>query len=289
MPSSFKHNKKRNSGLVFEFLVRRVGLTMVDKDPESYVKALGVIKKYFGPGQPLAKEREIFDVIVKSRGLNEQAARRVLDEVKGYVGELDQRKIEIKKSNLIKDVHHTFGQDFFDVHRIPQYRLFASIQMLIEQYKNEAQRKNISEGVQRIQLEESLVKYMASTPTQPSTTARGEKVDSLVAALAMKKFEQRYSGAMNEGQKKTLRRFMNYSMTGNKEQFEREMEEERGRLLENLQKSRDLACFKDDRIMSQRMDEALDSLRRLNNMSSEGSVQEILLYQKLLQEIESNE
>lgn len=286
MPSSFKHNKKRNSGLVFEFLVRRLGLTMVERDPELYLKTVGIVKKYYSPGQPLEREKEVFDVISKSRGLTESSARRVLEEVKKHVNGLDQRKVEIKKSNLIKEVHYTFGQDFFDVHRIPEYRLYASIQMLIEQYRTSGQ---LAEGVQRIELEEGLVKFMSSPKETGPVGTKGERVDGLVASLAMRKFEQRYSGALNEAQKKTLRRFMNYSMTKNSDQFRREMEEEKKQLLEGLRSSQMLVCFHDDKVMGQRMDEAVQALEGLRDMTSESTVQELLLYHKLLQEIQSDE
>jgi len=287
MSSTFRHNKKRNTGLVYEQLVRRMALSMVDRDPENYLKALSIVKKYYSPGQPLAKEREIFEVISKSHGLSEQVARKVLSEIVKYASSIDEAKIDIKKSNLIKDIHHTFGQDFFNVHRVSEYRLLASVQLLIEQSRNKKQ--NISEGVQKIQLEESLIKYMTVPLQENSSKNRGEKVDGLVAALAMKKFEQRYSGSLNESQKKTIRRFMNYSMTGNKDQFKREMEEERKGLLEKLEASRGMKCFKDDNVMGQRLNEALDSLRALSDVSSEKAVQELLLFHKLTAEIDSEE
>lgn len=289
MSSSFKHNKKRNSGLVYEFLVRRLGLTMVDRDPESYLKTVGIVKKYFSPGMPLEREKEVFNVIAKSRGLNESTARRVLGEVQKHITGLDPKKVEIKKSNLIKEVHYTFGQNFFDVHRIPEYRLYASIQMLIEQYRINASGANITEGVQKIQLEEGLVKFMTSPKGAEQQGTKGERVDGLVASLAMRKFEQRYSGALNEAQKLTLRRFMNFSMTKNKDQFSREMEEEKEQLLEGLRSAQKLVCFHEDKVMGQKMDEAVQVLEGLRDMTSEASVQELLLYHRLLQEIESDE
>jgi hypothetical protein len=288
MTSVFNHNKKRNSGLIYEFLVRRMGLTLVDQDPESYLKTIGIIKRYYSAGQPLAREKDVFDVICRSRGLNENAARRILNEVYKHVQEFDNRKIDIKKSNLIKEIHYAFGKDFFDIHRIPEYRLFASIQMLIEQYRSSSS-KSINEGVSKIQLEESVVKYMTLPVGNPLINIKGEKVDSLVATLAMKKFEERYSDALNESQKKTLRRYMNYSMTGNKEQFGREMEEERKFLIESLNNSKELSCFQEDTVMSGRLSEAINSLNQINDMTSESAVQELLLYHKLFSEIQSDE
>ena len=288
MSSTFKHNKKRNSGLIYEFLVRRMGLAMVDRDPESYMKAVAIIKKYYSAGQPLAKEREVFEVISRAKGLSENTSRKVLFEVKKHICSLDSKKIEIKKSNLIKEVHYSFGQDFFDVHRIPQYRLYASIQMLIEQYKRSAS-ASISEGVQKIQLEEGLSKYMSGQVQKVSQQVKGEPVDGLVAALAMKKFEETYSGALNESQKKTLRKFMSYSMTANSDQFAREMEEDRKSILGKLKEKSNLKCFREDEVMLKRLSESINSLESLKNMTSENTVQEILLYQKLVQEIESDE
>lgn len=260
---------------------------MVDNNPNLYLKTVSLVRKYFSEGQPLAREKEVFDAIVKSRGLTEQSARKILQEVQKHVGSADKKKLEIKKNNLIKEIHHTFGQDFFDVHRIPEYRLYASIQTLIEQYRNNE--SHLNEGIQKIQLEEALVKFMTSQPTHLLEGTKGEKVDGLVATLAMRKFEERYSGSLTESQKKTLRRFMNFSMTGNEVQFRREMTEEKAHLLEGLAKVRDLACFSDDKVMGQRMDEALKSLKELTDLTSESSVQELLLFHKLLQEINSNE
>lgn len=287
MPTSFNHNKKRNSGLVYEFLVRRMGLTMIDSDPDAYMRSLSIIKKYYANGTPLSKEKEIFDVIRRNRGLSEQAARQSLKEIKDYVRSLDFKKIDIKKSNLIKEINMTFGKDFFDVHRIPEYRLLASIQMLVDQYKTAS--NTITESVQKIQLEESVVRFMMSSDSRKPESPRGEKVDSLVASLAMKKFEERYSESMNEDQKKVLRLFMNYSMTGNKQHFQREMEKDRDSVVKRLTESRNDIVFKEDKIMAKKMDEALSIAKSLKDMTADESVQEMLLFHKLLSEIESNE
>lgn len=286
--SGFRHNKKRNSGLVYEFLVRRLASTVVDKDPESYLKAVSIVKKYFAEGQPLHQEKEIFEVISKSRNLSETSARNLLAEMKRCVQQLNTKKVDIKKSNLIKEINYSFGKDFFDVHRVPEYRFLASVQLLIELYRQEGESR-LSESAEKIQLEESLVKYMMSSPSQTSKQIRGEKVDGLVASLAMKKFEERYSGALCEAQKKTLRKFMNYSMTGNKEQFQREMLEEREGIMKKLQSSRNLKYFADDKVMAERMDEAIGHLSKLDEVTSDSSVQDILLFHRLVQEINSDE
>lgn len=284
---SFRHNKKRNSGLVYEFLIRRMASTMVNRDPEKYLKAVGIVKKYFSPGQPLAREKEIFDAVVKNRGMTEASARRLISQIHEHVKNLDSRKVEIKKSNLIKDVNYAFGQDFFTVHRVPEYRLFASVQMMIEQIR---QGSNVlAENVERIQLEESLVRFLVAPLSESPSKSSGREVDGLAAALAMRKFEERYSGVLTEAQKKTVRRYMNYSMIGNKEQFNREMEEERAGLLKKIRESSALPYFKADQVMSTRLDEAVTRLSSIKDLTTDSAVQELMLYHKLSAEIDADE
>lgn len=283
---SLKHRKKRNTALVYEFLVRRMASTMVDQDPDSYVAALQITRKYFKAGQPLAEERELFDAVVNSRGLSEQAAHRVLQDVQRHARNSDERLLEIKKSNLIKDVNYTFGQDFFDVHRVREYRLLASVQMLLDRYR----RSNapLNEDVEKIRLEEGLVKYM--TTIEPAAIPQApHQVDSLVARLAMKKFEERYSGSLNEAQKLTLRKFMNFTMTGDRDKFSNEMVQEKVLIEQELRDAQDLGVFAEDSVMHERLSEARCYLKDMKDLTTESAVQDILLYQNLLKEIGSND
>ena len=283
---NLKHRKKRNTALVYEFLVRRMASTMVDRDPDSYLKALEITKRYYGAGQPLAVEKSLFDAIVQNRGVSGQAASRILQDVQRHARGTDQRLLEIKKSNLIKDVNYAFGLDFFDVHRIREYRLLASIQMLLDRYRNP--NAPLNEDVEKIHLEESLVKYMTSNPTQVTTQA--QPVDSLVASLAMRKFEERYSGVLSEGQRLTLRRFMNYTMTGDRDRFEREMKETIGEVVTKLSAARNTSEFTEDKVMEERLTEAFAKIGEIatGDVTTESAVQDVLLYQRLTAEIDSD-
>lgn len=282
---SLKHRKKRNAALVYEFLVRRMASTMVDQDPEAYLQTLQITKRYYATGQPLAEEKALFDAVVQNRGLSEKAAQQVLAEVQRHARSTDQRLLEIKKSNLIKDVNYTLGQDFFDVHRIREYRLLASLQMLIDRYRNTE--APLSEDVERIKLEEGLVTYMTTTEPQP-VASNQQPVDSFVASLAMKKFEERYSGALNEAQRRTLRGFMNYTMTGDQARFAKEMRGEYERIKNGLKEAFGRREFVEDNVMAERLGEAVRKFKEISDLTSEATVQDVLLYQRLLQEIDSD-
>jgi hypothetical protein len=281
--ATFKHNKKRNSGLLYEFLVRQMASEFLANDVPAWQRTFGIVRKYFGEGQPLAEERQIFETVRYCRGLNQQSARRVIEELQRAARKLNRRLLEIKKNNLIKEINHTFGKDFFSAHRVPEYRLLATIQMLVDSTD-----ASLRESVRGIELEESLVKYMTSTADfhRPSGAPQ---VDSVACALAARRFRERYGNGLNREQKTLLESYILYSMTGNAEALARRLDEERNRIGRLLCQSVSMDEFKKDSIMAERLNVAIGNLRGIDvKTDQESRVQEIMLYQKLAEELRSD-
>lgn len=285
MASSFNHNKKRNSGLVYEFIVRRMASQLLDEDKKGYAKTLSLAQRYYSAGAPLAQERELFEAIRKTRGVSEAVARKVMGEVQRRAARLDHKRIEIKKSNLIKEINHSFGKGFYSDHRVPEYRLMASIQMLIDSCR---QGGPIMEAVNRIQLEEALVRFMTTTEA-PKAKTGGDRVDGLVAALAAKKFGERYGRAFNPDQKRLLERYTKAQMSGDIQGLSRFILTERDRLRTVVNDARALKEIKEDKVMAERLDEARTRLMNLDIAKTDEAVEEVMLFYKLAEELTSNE
>lgn len=290
--ATFKHNKKRSTGIVYEMLVRRLTKTMVEQDKEGYTKALTIVRKYFSEGCVLSQERELFDVIRNTRGVSESAARRVLGEIQKHALSLDRKKIDIKKSNLIKEINHGFGQEFWAEHRIPDYRLLATIQMVIDT-AHEAAR--LTESVQRIQLEEVLVTHMTSQDEKKAVApvARPE-VDRLVMAMVAKRFTEKYAGSLIPSQKKLLERYIRFQVTGDEKVVKDYLLAEGQRTFQAIDKAASIPEVKSDDVMVTRLQEARTRLSEVMTEVSaygkiEGPVEEMFLFQKLVEEIESDE
>lgn len=283
---TFKHNKKRNTGLVYEFLVRHLSQSMIEKNSQVYQKTLGLIRKYYGEAAPLTEEHELFTVVQGTRGVSENAARRVLGEVQRQAAKQDVKKLDIKKSNLIKEINYSFSQGFWDLHRIPDYRLLATIQMVIDASRSE---KRLTESVQNIQLEEGLVQYMTSkaeyTPPSPHT----EDIDQLVMAITAKKFQEKYTKTLNGPQQVLLEKYIRAQVTGDQKPLFDVINEQMNKIPISLGKARTMKEFIEDPIMMKKLDEATTEW---SNISSSGfhkldeTVEEIMLFQKLVEEIE---
>ena len=63
--ANFRHNKLRNTGLLFEFLLRQVTVDVLNKDKES--DALKIIKKRFNEHTEVGKELALYNLLVSKK------------------------------------------------------------------------------------------------------------------------------------------------------------------------------------------------------------------------------
>jgi len=283
---TFKHNKKRDCGLVYEFLVRKLSQTMVNKDQKSYQLTMEILRKYYGEGTPMAEERELFDVIKNTRGVTESAARRILAEIQRHAQGLDAKKIDIKKSNLIKEINYTFGKSFFSEYRIPEYRLLASIQMVLDAARTQ---NRLTESVQKIQLEEGLVRYMTTRGSFSEATTQRSEVDAVVMAMVAKRFNEKYSSALNKNQKLLLEKYIREQVTGDIKPLGEMIQSESKRIMDILKRASIMGEFIEDKSMMEKLEEAKKNFPAGQLLETDKAVEEIMMYQKLVEEVESDE
>jgi hypothetical protein len=286
MAQNFKHNKKRNTGLVYEFLVRRLSHAMLEGDKSGQKTVLGIIQKYYDPETgPLAEERELFEVVRNTRGVSESVARQVIGEVQKHARVMDGRRLDIKKSNLIKEINYAFGKSFWDDHRIPDYRLLASIQMVVDASRGDA---TLTESVSKFQLEEGLVQYMTSKGGQKMVQMSQGEVDALVMKMVAKRFEEKYSKSLSPAQKTLLEKYIRYQVTGDSKPLFKVINEQANRIHDSLDAARTMQEVISDPMMAKKLDEAIarwDEMNKSGFQKLDESVEEIMMFQKLVEEI----
>ena len=86
--ANIKHNKYKNTGILFELLVRKITAdTMSSQDS----KAVSLIKKYF-VNTELAKENKLYQSISKSQNISEAKAESILSTILEISKTLDRNK-----------------------------------------------------------------------------------------------------------------------------------------------------------------------------------------------------
>jgi hypothetical protein len=248
------------------------------------------VKKYYSPGMPLSKEKKLFDTIFDSSlvdsgiGDSTRIARGILKEVKNQASNLDFRILDIKKSNIIKDIHRKFGKSFFSDYKIDEYKAFASTQLLINGC---SKTRSIEEGSARVVLEESLVNYMMR-PKEKSEN-EFEKADAFTYSIALKKFDKKYAGNLDETQKGILSEYVVLSMKNDQREIGKFLNKKRGELAKSLTEGIKSPAVKADSDIRKGVIAIRESLLALEFNGSEDDVSELMLYAKLIEEISSDE
>lgn len=138
-----KHNKKRNTGLLYEWLVRAASNTAINetinksKSDVGMEQYIDIISRYFDPKlTELGKELKLVRSISERKYVSKELAAQAIFDFKNKIEKINHSQTDIEKSNLIKEINYTLGKDFYSM-EVQNYRLHTSIYGLIESIKTE--------------------------------------------------------------------------------------------------------------------------------------------------------
>ncbi len=207
-----KHSKFRNTGFLFELLVRQVTSDILNNRKGI---AEGLLKKYFNSKTELSNELKLYQFIVSERYNNENRAERFVDAVVESRKKLDEKKILKEKYNLIKEIKDNYSIDEFLRSQIPNYKVLASVYKIFEYKINDSQNYDPKDFVNtKYTLVEHLTGKTPSVKTIAESTIATElkKEDKEIQLLSYKmlvdSFNQKYSN-LNDKQKGLLKEYIN--------------------------------------------------------------------------------
>lgn len=277
-----RHNKKRNLGLVYEFLTREVSSALMAGDRGRAAKAMAIIDRHLSSGTELFEELSLHRQIIESRGVSERLARRIIDELKsaGIKFAARVRRQDAAKSALIHEMNKTFGRDVFDRYRIADYTAHASINIIMSRGID----ARLDEAIEAAKVEEHLLEFLSTSKDEPAKFDRDASLYAYKTAIGL--FEKEFGKELSAPQSTLLKEYIRVSLGGNPAPFQRTFEKQRNELREILRHNRADKVFQDDKDMTARLDEAIAGLDVLDS-SKEESVERLMLYHNLKKEIES--
>ena len=107
---NLKHSKFKNTGVLFELLVRQVASDTLNNNDS---KAIPMIKKYFAKSTELAKELNLYQTLVKEKFSKEDKANHLIDAVVTARTNLNQSILNRQKYNLIKEIKANYVLEDF--------------------------------------------------------------------------------------------------------------------------------------------------------------------------------
>ena len=130
------HNKKRNVGILYDLLARKVSQGLVENNHDLVNQAMTVIKENFTKTSCLLQEYRMFSDLSKTTIETDHIGSRMLEEMKNSLEKIDSGNLETEKSKLIKTINKTFDDsDFFNT-KIPGYKDHATVQILLNAWRD---------------------------------------------------------------------------------------------------------------------------------------------------------
>jgi hypothetical protein len=200
---SIKHNKFKNTGILFELLVRQITAdTMSQKDS----KAVNLIKKFF-VNTELAKENKLYQSISKAHNLSEAKAESIISTLLEVNKTLDREKLAKEKYNLIKEIKSNFNLDDFFKAKISNYKLLSSTYTLLE--ANLSPFSNLETIINsKLNILESITHSTTEiVPIANEFEQMDKGTRALVYKLMLEKFNTKYSN-LSPLQKKVLKEYI---------------------------------------------------------------------------------
>lgn len=220
------HNKKRNVGLVYNFLIQNIATATVRENKSEIDITKQIIKNHFQKESELLKELKIFKKIVSSNFKSTEIALKFLNEIKTEVKKINCSKLETEKTILIHEINKNLNKDgkFYNQF-IKEYKLYATIQVLLSNWASQSLLESKLSNINFLSLEDSLLIYLTETkanPEQPVLLSKDSyKIeDKLVSKIMHEKFEQKYSSCLNQRQKRILSNYISENKVELKETLE---------------------------------------------------------------------
>ena len=204
-----KHSKYKNTGLLFELLVRQI---TADTLSGGESPSLNILKKSFAKTE-LGKEYKLYETLFKTKNLTEGKAEVTLNTVLEATRKLNRSALRREKYNLINEIRKHYNINEFFRHQVPNYKGYAAFYKLIEIYNSD----KLSETEEIINNKITILECLTERPISQKKVKQDlieefSKYDKDLRVLTYKVMLEKFNGKyanLNAGQKEVLKEFMN--------------------------------------------------------------------------------
>ena len=195
-----KHSKFKNTGLLFELLVRQVASDVMNGLDS---KALKLINRHFRPSSELTKELKLYRSLSEEKFNSDKKAELFVDACITSRNRLNESTLRRDKYNLIKDIKKSFVTEVSVKSKIKNYKLQASIYKLFESSEFEDPKLVVENRYTIIE------HILSANPVKQKEDIKENKdIRILASKLMIDKFNKKYSN-LSVNQQKMLREYIN--------------------------------------------------------------------------------
>lgn len=195
-----KHNKKRNVGIIYQLLLTHISTKLLEGQKRDAKIATKLIEKHFKKGTELYKEFRLFNALANSDITHTHTVASILNEAKIASRNLNEKKLESEKSNLLRDINYKINDKSFYYRNINNYRDLGVVQLALNEW-----RKDDRDIKRLVDLETRLGELML----KPKNSVNEQKYDAshsdrLVLKIMTEKFNRRYGEELTNDQRQII-------------------------------------------------------------------------------------
>ena len=285
MAKKLKHNKIKNTAILFELLTRQI---TADVLAGKKTASVDIVKEFFNENTELGKELQLYRLLSEKHFKTETKANELVNVVVKSRQRLSNSKLRNEKYNLISKINENYNASDFFNGRIRNYKLLASIYNL---FQSETLNENFNaEEVINSKftiLEHIVNKKISGSSLKNQVIKEYNKTDKDLRLLTYKilvdKFNKKYKN-LDESQKDLLKKYINnISNTNYMKDF---VINEVKKVKNTLNQHSDLVS---DKVTKIKLVEAINQLKNLTKgkVVTEKQVLKLMRYYELVKEIEN--
>lgn len=283
-----KHSKFKNTGILFELLVRQITADILDDNKKSYANEL--MRNYFSEDSVLGQEQRLYQLLMEETFSDEKSAERFLDVVIQSHTKLNTSDLSKARYNLVREMKDNYPIDDFLRSKIRNYKTYASIYKLFEsktpnifcdpkelyESKNTIVQNIVNRKTNSFKNEEVVETY----------EKQNEDLRLISYRLLVNSFNKKYS-SLDERQQTLLKNYINNISNTNslREYVNKEIPKVKKELV-SLKES-----VIDDKVVSIKLDEVVTQLDKIcdGRVVKDSQVTTLLMSYELIKEIKKHE
>jgi hypothetical protein len=207
-----KHSKFKNTGFIFELLVRQITSEIMSANKSVAEK---ILKEHFNSKKELSKELKLYQYLINEKYNSESKAEKFIDTILEARKRLDETKLTREKYNLIKEIKDTYNLEEFIKSPISNYKTLASIYKIFEVASTNEQYDPTDIVSSRFTITESIINSSIQNKdiklkdlVMEEYKKQDEDLRAVSYKLLVESFNNKYKNLTND-QKGLLREYIN--------------------------------------------------------------------------------
>ncbi len=282
-----KHSKFKNTGVLFELLVRQITFEVLNGDNNE--NAQKILKEFYNNKTELGKELRLYQLLSEEKYKSEGRAEKFIDTILEARKRINIKRLTKEKYNLVKKIQESFDINQFLSSPITNYKVMASIYKIFESQSKENydvkdifnSKYTIVEGLIGGELENKAQLIEDKTISEFKTQNKEERF--LTYKVLLETFNKKHR-KLNESQKSLLKNYINNVSNTSKftEYYTQQLKEVVTQLVKQHKEVK-------DKVTKIKLKETINVLRKtkIGRVVSDNQVSAMMIAYELISEIKN--